>query len=261
MAAMHERALDGGVLTLTLDRPDARNALTIELIRDLTEEVVKAATDDSVRCIVLTGKGKAFCAGGDIKQMLERKGKAMETRERLRAGLNPLALALHDIEKPVIARLNGDAVGAGCCLALNCDIVVAAESARIGLTFIRVGLVPDTGGTFNIPRLVGLQRAKLMHFTGDLISARAAEAIGLVTLVVPDSELDAKVSSLASRFASMPTRTIGMAKRAFHRALSSDFAQALEFEAYAQGYCFTTEDHAEGVEAFLAKREPKFKGR
>ncbi|HLF07082.1 MAG TPA: enoyl-CoA hydratase [Thermoplasmata archaeon] len=261
MAAMLERALDGGVLTLTLNRPDARNALTIELIRDLTEEVVKAAADDSVRCIVLTGRGKAFCAGGDIKQMLERKGKAMETRERLRGGLNPLALALHDIEKPVIARLNGDAVGAGCCLALNGDIVVAAESARIGLTFIRVGLVPDTGGTFNIPRLVGLQKAKLMHFTGDLISAREAESIGLVTIVVPDAELDAKVSSLAARFASMPTRTIGMAKRAFHRALSSDFAQALEFEAYAQGYCFTTEDHAEGVEAFLAKREPKFKGR
>ena len=179
MAAMLERALDGGVLTLTLNRPDARNALTIELIRDLTEEVVKAAADDSVRCIVLTGRGKAFCAGGDIKQMLERKGKAMETRERLRGGLNPLALALHDIEKPVIARLNGDAVGAGCCLALNGDIVVAAESARIGLTFIRVGLVPDTGGTFNIPRLVGLQKAKLMHFTGDLISAREAEAIGV----------------------------------------------------------------------------------
>ena len=249
------------MLTLTLDRPEARNALTLELIRGLLTQVEAAGGDPDVRCVVLTGAGKAFCAGGDIKQMVERKGKAMETRERLRGGLNRLALALHDLEKPVIARINGDAVGAGFCLALDCDILVAAESARLGLTFIRVGLVPDTGGTFNLPRLVGLQKAKLLHFTGDLITAREAERIGLVTLVTSDAELDATVAALAARLAAQPTKTIGMAKRAFHRALSSDFAQALEFEAYAQGYCFTTEDHAEGVDAFLAKREPKFKGK
>jgi 2-(1,2-epoxy-1,2-dihydrophenyl)acetyl-CoA isomerase len=256
-----EASRDGGVLTLTLRRPEVRNALNIELIRELFAALESAAADGSVRCIVITGAGKAFCAGGDVKQMVERKGKAMETRERLRGGLNKLALALHDIEKPVIASLNGDAVGAGCCLALNCDIVLAAESARLGLTFIRVGLVPDTGGTYNLTRLIGLQKSKLLHFTGDLLPAREAERIGMVTKVFADAELDRETSALASRLATLPTKTIGMAKRAFHRALSSDFAQALEFEAYAQGYCFTTQDHAEGVEAFLGKREPDFKGR
>ena len=260
MGDVLQRSSSGGTLTLVLSRPEARNALNLALIRALTAALHEAGDDASVRCVVITGEGKAFCAGGDIKDMTERTGKAMATKERLQQGLNRVARAVWELEKPVVAKVNGDATGAGMDLVLACDLAYAADTARFGASFVKVGLVPDTGGSFTLPRRIGLHKAKEMLFFGDLIGASEAERLGIVNRVLPAAELDAAVDLIAGRLASAPTKTLGMAKRALHRAMASSFEEALEHEAYAQGYMFTTEDHAEGTKAFLEKRDPKFKG-
>lgn len=255
-----ERSLEGGVLTLTLARPDARNALSLSLIKALAAELREAEGDRGVRCIVITGKGKAFCAGGDVKEMKDRAGKAVPTKERLQQGLNKVARSIWEMEKPVVAKVNGDAAGAGFGLALACDLVYAADSARFHASFIKMALIPDVGGSWTLPRRVGLHRAKEMHFLGKTVTAAEAESTGLINRAVAADELDSFVDGVVRTLASQPTKTIGLAKRAMHRGLSSTFEEALEHEAYAQGYCFTTEDHVEGTAAFFEKREPKFKG-
>ncbi len=260
MADELERRLEGGVLTLTLARPDSRNALNLVLIKALAAALREAEADTAIRCVVITGKGKAFCAGGDIKEMTERAGKAVATKERLQQGLNRIARSVWEMEKPVVAKVNGDAAGAGFGLMLACDLVYAADNAKFHPSFIRMGLIPDVGGSFTIPRRVGLHRAKEMLFLGKTVDAEEAEALGLINRAVPPQQLDAYVDDLAGRLAASPTKTIGLAKRAMHRALASTFDEALEHEAYAQGYCFTTGDHVEGTKAYLEKRQAKFKG-
>lgn len=260
MAGDLERALESGVLTLTLARPDARNALSLALIKELSAALHEAATDKAVRCLVITGKGKAFCAGGDIKEMQERAGKAVATKERLQGGLNMIARSIFEMEKPVVAKVNGDAAGAGFNLAMACDMVYAAESAKFHASFIKVALIPDVGGSWTLPRKVGLHRAKEMLFLGESVTARDAERMGLINRAIPDGELDATVNGIAHTLAAQPTKTIGLAKRAIHRGLASTFEEALEHEAYAQGYCFSTADHVEGTKAFFEKRPPNFKG-
>lgn len=260
MAEELDRRLEGGVLTLTLARPEARNALNLSLIKALGAALHEAEGDGAVRCLVLTGKGRAFCAGGDIKEMRNRAGRAVATKERLQQGLNRIARSIFEMEKPVVAKVNGDAAGAGFGLVLACDLAYAADSAAFHASFIRMGLIPDVGGSFTLPRRVGLQRAKEILFLGKTLSASEAETLGLVNRVMPADELDAYVDEIVGMLAAAPTKTIGLAKRAMHRALASTFDEALEHEAYAQGYCFTTEDHLEGTQAFFEKREPKFKG-
>ncbi len=260
MAEELERRLEGGVLTLTLSRPDARNALNLVLIKALAAALREAEADPAVRCVVITGRGKAFCAGGDIKEMTERAGKAVATKERLQQGLNRIARSVWEMEKPVVAKVNGDTAGAGFGLMLACDLVYACDAAKFHASFIRMGLIPDVGGSFTIPRRVGLNRAKEMLFLGKTVGAAEAEALGLINRAMPLDKLDAYVDELAGKLAASPTKTIGLAKRAMHRALASTFDEALEHEAYAQGYCFTTEDHAEGTRAYFEKRDPKFKG-
>ncbi len=255
-----ERRLEGGVLTLTLSRPDSRNALNLVLIKALAAALREAEADPAVRCVVITGKGKAFCAGGDIKEMAERAGKAVATKERLQQGLNRIARSVWEMEKPVLAKVNGDAAGAGFGLLLACDLAYAADSAKFHASFIRMGLIPDVGGSFTIPRRLGLHRAKEMLFLGRTVDAAEAEALGLINRAVPAAELDAFVDEVVGKLAGSPTKTIGLAKRAMHRGLASTFDEALEHEAYAQGYCFTTEDHVEGTKAYLERREAKFKG-
>lgn len=254
------RELSDGVLTLTLSRPDARNALNLELIQALVAALGEAAADESVRCVVITGQGKAFCAGGDIKDMLERAGKAVATKERLQGGLNRIAQLIWHMEKPVVAKVNGDATGAGMDLVLVCDLAYAADHARFGASFVRVGLIPDTGGTHTLPRRVGLHRANELVFLGDLIPAGEAEQLGIINRAMPSADLDAHVGSVASRLANGPTKTIGLAKRALHKGMAASFEEALEHEAYAQGFCFTTEDHKEAARAFVEKRDARFKG-
>lgn len=246
-----------GVRTLTLNRPEVRNAISLAMLEALHRELLAAAAPE-VRVVVLTGAGTAFCAGGDIQAMLERRGRALETAERLRRGLAAVVEQLRALDAPVIAKVNGDCVGAGLGLALACDLTYASATARVGAPFTGLGLIPDTGLTHTLPRRIGLQRAKHLVFTNQLLQATEAWEMGLLNQVVPEPDLDGAVRDLATRLAAMPTRTLGLAKRALEQGAEGRLADALVAEAYTQGVCFTMPEHAEGVEAFLAKRRPDF---
>ena len=248
----------GGVLTLTLDRPDALNSFDRQMKEELLAALRDAARDASVRVVVLTGAGRAFSAGQDLKE--RAAPGAADLSAELRERYNPLVLAIHRLEKPVIAAVNGVAAGAGCSLALACDIRIASEAASFIEVFGRVGLVPDTGSTWFLPRLVGYARAAEMVFTTNPVDAAAAERIGLVNRVVPPERLLPEARALAERLAASAPLALGLAKRALHRALESDLESALEYEAQLQGIAGRSADHAEGVAAFLEKRPANFRG-
>ena len=248
----------GGVLTLTLDRPDALNSFDRRMKEELLAALRDAARDASVRVVVLTGAGRAFSAGQDLKE--RAAPRAADLSAELRERYNPLVLAIHRLEKPVIAAVNGVAAGAGCSLALACDIRIASEAASFIEVFGRVGLVPDTGSTWFLPRLVGYARAAEMVFTTNPVDAAAAERIGLVNRVVPPERLLPEARALADRLAASAPLALGLAKRALHRALESDLESALEYEAQLQGIAGRSADHAEGVAAFLEKRPANFRG-
>jgi len=253
----------GAVRTLRLNRPEVLNAFNDALLEALGQEARAAAKDDGVRCLVITGAGRAFCSGQDldsVKERLEQPG-AKELGEHLRTLYNPLILTMRTMEKPVVAGVNGVAAGAGCSLALACDLRVAAESASFIEIFINVGLVPDSGSTFTLPRLVGMGRAMEMAITGRKVPASEALQMGLVNQVVPDDALEAETMKLATKLASLPTRGIGLTKRAFNRAWTADLEDQLAYEAMLQATAGQTEDHVEGVKAFLEKRRPLFKGK
>ncbi len=252
----------GGVRTLTLNRPDQRNALSPDLLEALVGALEACASDHEVRCVVLAGAGKAFCAGGDITTMIEgRPGGPVATVDRLTRGLHRIARLLWDLEKPVIAKIHGDAAGAGFSLALLCDLLYASTEARMGLTFVRVGLVPDTGATFTLPRRLGLHKAKELAFFGELIPASEAFALGLVNGIMTPEDLDKHVEEMAARLASLPTKAIGLAKKGLQAGASSDLFGALEREASLQATASTTQDHLEGTAAFVEKRKPAFTGK
>ena len=247
-----------GVLTLTLNRPDALNAFTVEMKEALLAALKDAARDGSVRVIVLTGAGRAFSAGQDLK---ERQGPDVnDLGTELRTRYNPIISAIRRLEKPIIGAVNGVAAGAGISVALACDIVIASDKASFIEAFSRVGLVPDTGSSWFLPRLVGYGRAAEMIFTADPVDAATAERIGLVNRVVPDDQLMAEASSLAARLAAAAPIALALAKRALNRALESSLEQALEFEAQLQSIAGRSADHREGVAAFVEKRVPDFEG-
>jgi 2-(1,2-epoxy-1,2-dihydrophenyl)acetyl-CoA isomerase len=259
--------VEQGVGTITLNRPAVLNAINAEMIGELQDVLARIPEDAEVRAVVLTGTGRGFCSGADLKNRQRVKpadappDAALANTERLRRTLNPIVLAIRSIEKPFIASVNGVAAGAGCNLALACDIVLASEEARFGNVFARIGLIPDCGGHFLLPRLVGFHKAAELMFTGDIIGAQEAERIGLINRVVPASELRKQTRELAERLARGPTRAIGLCKRTLNVALTADLATALEAEAVGQGLAGQTEDHWEGVQAFLEKRPAQFKGR
>ena len=247
------------VATVTLNRPEARNALDARMREELVAACDELENDETVRAIILTGAGGHFCAGGDVKSMT-RRHTAAEGRARVEL-LNRFVLRLFNFPKPTLAMVEGFAVGAGCNIALGCDIVIASERARFGEVFAKIGLVPDGGGTWLLPRLVGLSKAKELVFTADIIDAAEALRIGLVNRVVPATELEVTTRTLAARIAAGPPNTLALAKTQLNRAGTMDLPAALEMEAFAQGQAITSEDHAEGVRAFLEKRPPKFLGR
>ncbi|MDR7556330.1 MAG: enoyl-CoA hydratase-related protein [Armatimonadota bacterium] len=252
-------ALDGGVLTLTLNRPDVLNALNEQLLADLHDGLRFAERTPDVRCVVLTGAGRGFCSGQDLR---ERTGaEAVSYGDSLRRRYNPVVLRMRTMEKPVIAAVNGVAAGAGCNLALAADLRIASDRASFIEVFSRVGLVPDSGGTFTLPRLVGLGKALELAFTADPVDAHEALRLGLVNRVVPHDELMAHTLALATRLAQGPTRAFGLTKRAFAYALTASLEAALEYEAHLQEIAGRTADHREGVAAFLEKRQPRFEGR
>jgi 2-(1,2-epoxy-1,2-dihydrophenyl)acetyl-CoA isomerase len=246
--------------TITLNRPDVRNALDLTMRQELLAALDEVEAANDVRVLILTGAGGHFCAGGDVKTMRERRHTAAEGRARVES-LNRLVLRLVDFPRPTIAMVDGFAVGAGCNLALGCDLIVASDRARFGEVFAKIGLVPDGGGTWLLSRLVGLSRAKELIFTAGVIEAARAREIGLVNEVVPAADLERATRALGERIAAGPPAVLRMAKHLVNRASTSDLASALDGEAGAQAIAITGEDHQEGLSAFFEKRPPRFTGR
>lgn len=245
------------VATVTLNKPETLNAMDLEMRRELKQAIEEAAASAEVKALVLTGAGRSFCAGGDIRTM--REVKLFEGRERLRTAHEWLSKLIW-MDKPTIAAVNGVAAGAGMGLVLACDLVVAAETAKFILSFAMIGLIPDMGTAYFLPRAVGLHRAKEMAFFAEPVDAKSAHAMGFVNKVVPPESVLATAKDMARRLAQGPSRALALAKSLLNRAAQTDLSSVLELEAYAQDLCFGTQDHRGAVEAFLAKRTPQFTG-
>lgn len=253
------RAIDRGVLILTLNRPDRFNALNDELKKNLIESFKDAAKDDQVRCVVIRGAGtKAFCSGQDLK---EHASSRRSLRDSLEKTYNPLIRSMCELEKPIIAMINGVAAGAGCSLALTCDMRIMSTDAVLIEVFARIGLVPDSGSHWFLVRLVGMARAFEYAATARDIPAEEAERVGLVNRIVAPGELESATMALAHSLAEGPTKAFGLIKRGLHHAAAADLPASLAYEAYLQDIASRTLDHKEGIAAFLEKRKAGFAGR
>lgn len=248
---------DGRAL-ITLNRPDAYNAFNDQMRKELLAALKEAEKDTLVRVVILTGAGKAFCSGQDLKEVLANPDRSIS--ESLHKGYNPLIKQMRNMPKPVIGRLNGIAAGAGCSLALACDMVIASEEAALSEIFINIGLVLDSGSAYFLPRLVGSAIAFELATTGRKVSAKEAVTIGLINKAVPSDQLDTAVMEMASYYEHAPTKAIGLMKKMLNKSFQSDLDTLLEYEAYCQDISATTSDSKEGIAAFLQKRKPQFKG-
>jgi 2-(1,2-epoxy-1,2-dihydrophenyl)acetyl-CoA isomerase len=252
-----------GIAVLTLNRPDRLNALTEKMIGVAVPEVLEELNrDDSTRALIITGVGKGFCAGADVSELgsMTQLSADWKRHDKLQP-LGGFALLLYNMEKPVIAAVNGIAAGAGFSIALLSDIRIASENARFIMAFVNRGLVPDCGATFLLPRLIGEAKSLELMYTGDIINAKEAERIGIVNKVVPHDKLMDESVALAKRLAKGPTLTLAQIRHAVHAGVLNNLEQQLYFESYAQNFCFGTEDCKEGINSFLEKRESKFKGK
>ena len=252
----------GAVSVLTLNRPDRLNALNVQVAKDF-KATVNEALERGARAIVLTGAGRAFCAGGDLREMQEiakQDGRVEAFFDEPLRLLNEAILMIRKTPVPFIAAVNGVASGGGCNLALACDLVIAAESARFNQAFIKIGLTPDCGATFILPRLVGWKRATELLFTGDLIGAKEAAEMGMINSVAPDAELMNKVMGMAERLAQAPTAAIAQIKMLLEASAVNDYGGQLDLERETQIESGKTKDFVEGVSAFLEKRPPRFVG-
>jgi 2-(1,2-epoxy-1,2-dihydrophenyl)acetyl-CoA isomerase len=247
------------IATITLDRPDSLNALTGPLLGDLLAAFRTIGRDRSIRAVILTGAGRAFCAGQDLKERLASDAPplAVVVRERY----NPIIAAMRGLDQPIVAAVNGVAAGAGASLAFAADIRIASEAASFALAFGRIGLVPDSGATWFLPRLIGPAKAAELALTGAPLSASEAERLGLVARVVPPDALAGEARAIAMHLAGLAPVALAQTKRALERSWSVDLETALEEEAWRQGIAGATRDHAEGLAAFVQRRPPRFEGR
>ena len=257
MAGIHSE-LNNGVLVIRLNRPDKYNSFNREMALHLISELDKAAADSAVRCVVITGEGKAFCAGQDLSEAIDPNGPGIN--KIVEEHYNPIILKIRNLEKPVIAAVNGVAAGAGANIALACDIVYAGNSATFIQAFSKIGLIPDSGGTFTLPRLVGLQLAGALMITGDKITAAEARAMGMIYKVFDDVQLMEETLKSAQQLAAMPTKAIGLTKRLLNQSWGNDLTGQLAAERDIQVESAQSYDYREGVKAFLEKRKPEFRG-
>lgn len=254
--------VQNGVMTLTLNRPERLNSFNDEMHRELAQVLTLAERDDTIRCLLITGAGRAFCAGQDLNDRnVDPSGEAPDLGASVENCYNPLVKRLAALPKPVIAAVNGVAAGAGATLALGCDIVIAARSVNFIMSFSRLGLIPDCGGTWYLPRLAGRARAMGMALMGDKLSAEQAQQWGMIWQVVDDEALSDTARQLANHFASQPTFGLGLVKKALLASETNTLEEQLDIERDYQRLAGRSEDYREGVSAFLAKRPPVFKGK
>jgi len=255
---------EGHIATITMNRPETMNALNIQMLQEMVAAIDEIARNDDVRVVVLTGAGRVFCSGADISEGGKASGLSgtpVEMHRNLRNSYQKVALRLQRLDKPTIAMVNGAAVGAGCDFAFACDMRVGSEKARFRNGFVRVGLIPGGGGTWLYTRLMGLGRGLEFLFTGDFLEAEEAEHIGVLNKIVPAEDLERETMELAQKIANNPPLAVQMSKMMAYKALESDLEAALEQAAACQALALSSEDHREGVNAFIERREAQFKGR
>jgi 2-(1,2-epoxy-1,2-dihydrophenyl)acetyl-CoA isomerase len=251
--------IQDAICTITLNRPAVYNALSPELIQEITKAFTQAGTDESVRVVVLTATGdKAFCSGADLKNGI---ANVSSLGDSLRKNYNPMILSIRNLSKPIICKLNGVAAGAGCSLALACDVIIASETARMSQIFVNIGLIIDAGSSFFLPRLLGSQKAFELASTGRIVEAQECLELGLVSKVVPQNDLDEVVAETALMYAQGATQAIGLIKKVLNQSYHSTLEEMLELEAENQDLAGKTSDFIEGATAFLQKRKANFKGK
>ncbi len=249
---------DKGVATIRLNRPNVFNSFNRDMALAMQEKLDECEKDHAVRCIVIIGESKAFCAGQDLAEAIDPEGP--DLTDIVSEHYNPIILRLRKIKKPIIAAVNGVAAGAGANIALACDVVIAAESASFIQAFSKIGLIPDSGGTYSLPRIVGFQKASALMMLGDKVKAPEAERMGMIYQWYPDDEFEDQLNNLSSKLASMPTYGLGLTKCALNRSYGNSLEKQLALEDELQSRAGRTNDYEEGVNAFLEKRKPIFKG-
>ena len=260
MANSIEVRIKNKVATLTLNRPDVFNSFNREMALRLQDELDSCEVNPEVRAIVITGEGKAFCAGQDLKEVTTPELNP-GFKKILEEHYNPIVTRIRKIEKPIVAAVNGVAAGAGANIALACDVVVASERGSFIQAFSKIGLIPDSGGTFFLPRLIGFQKASALMMLGDKVSAEEAEKLGMIYKMFFSEDFNAEVTVLAETLAQMPTKALGMTKRLLNESLTNNINSQLEMESKLQIEAAQSEDYAEGVSAFVEKRKPNFSGK
>ena len=249
----------GVIGKITLNRPDKYNAFVRDMALELQKKLDECSSDETIRCIIISGSGKAFCAGQDLKEATDPNGPTIE--EIVRQHYNPVIKKIREIDIPVIAAVNGVAAGAGANVALACDIVVAAKSASFIQAFSKLGLIPDSGGTYFLPRLIGIQKAAALMMTGEAVSAEKAETLGMIYAVYEDSEFETSAMKLADTISSMPTKGLGYTKKLLSQTFNNSLEEQLSLEAETQALSASSKDYQEGIKAFMEKRTPQFTGK
>jgi 2-(1,2-epoxy-1,2-dihydrophenyl)acetyl-CoA isomerase len=257
MSGIKTEQIDG-ILKITLNHPDKFNSFNREMALSFQQQLDKAAADKSIRCVYLTGEGKAFCAGQDLSEALDDNGPGIE--RIVREHYNPIIEKIRQLEKPVICAVNGVAAGAGANIALACDVVIAGASATFIQAFSKIGLIPDSGGTFFLPRLIGLAKASALMMLGEKVTAEDAEQMGMIYKVVEDTALHSEAEIIAKTLSELPTKAIGLTKRLLNQSMVNSLHKQLEYEGDTQVHAAQSRDYIEGVKAFLEKRKPVFSG-